>query len=87
MAAECDDLGHSRAFVAQIGQSGGAKVVESQWAFYTRPFADLAKGLPENVFIGVWLARLFVDDNMDAGALRVGKHLPRFLTERFAAPV
>ena len=63
MAAECDDLGHSRAFVAQIGQSSGAKVVESHWAFYTRPFADLAKALSENVLIGIWLARLFVDDN------------------------
>jgi len=83
MAAECDNLGHSRAFVAQIGQSSGAKVVESQWAFYTRPFADLAKGLSENVFIGVWLARLFVDDNMGAGALGVVEHLPRFLTERY----
>ena len=63
MAAECDDLGHSRSLVPQIGQSSGAKVLECQWALYTRPFADLAKGLPENVFIGVWLARLFVDDN------------------------
>ena len=83
MAAECDDLGHSRAFVAQIGQSGGAKVVKSQWAFYTRPFADLTEGLPECVFVGVRLASLFVDDDMDAGALGVVKHLPRFLTERY----
>ena len=40
--------------------------MKSQWAFYTRPFADLAKGLSENVFIGIWLARLFVDDNQGA---------------------
>ena len=47
MAAECDDLNHGRSFVAQIGQSSGAKVVESQWAFYTpicgpcqRPFRE-----------------------------------------------
>ena len=83
MAAECDNLSHGRSFVAQIGQGSGAKVVESQWAFYTRPFADLGKGLSENVFIGVWLARLFVDDNMGAGALGVVEHLPRFLTERY----
>ena len=57
MAAECDDLGHGRSFVAQIGHCGGAKVVKSQWAFYTRPFADLGKRLPESVFTGVWLAR------------------------------
>mgnify|MGYP001013749516 CR=1 FL=1 len=50
MAAECDDLGHGRSFVAQIGQSGGTKVVKSQGAFYTRPFADLPEGLPESVF-------------------------------------
>ena len=59
MAAECDDLGHGRSFVAQIGQSGGTKVVKSQWAFYTRPFADLPEDLPESVFAGVRLARHF----------------------------
>ena len=58
MAAECDNLSHGRSFVAQIGRGSGAKVVESQWAFYTRPFADLAEGLPESIFAGVWLARL-----------------------------
>ena len=83
MAAECDDLGHGRSFVAQIGHCGGVKVVKSQWAFYTRPFADLPKDLPESVFVGVRLASLFIDDDMDAGALGVVKHLPRFLTERY----
>ena len=57
--------------------------MESQWAFYTRPFADLAKGLPENGFIGVWLARLFVDDDMDASALGVVEQFSSFLTERY----
>ena len=83
MGAECDNLSHCYSFVAQIGQGSGAKVVESQWAFYTSPFTDLAKGLSESVFIGVWLVRLFVDDNMSAGALGVVEHLPRFLTERY----
>ena len=59
MAAECDNLSHGRSFVAQIGQGSGAKVVESQWAFYTRPFADLTEDLPESVFAGVRLARHF----------------------------
>ena len=57
MAAECDNLNHGCSFVAQIGQGSGAKVVKSQWAFYTRPFADLPEGLPESVFTGVRLAR------------------------------
>ena len=83
MVAECDDLGHGRSFVAQIGQSGGAKVVKSQWAFYTRPFADLPEDLPKSIFAGVRLAGLFVDNNIDTGALCVVKHLPRFLTERY----
>ncbi len=83
MAAECDDLGHGRSFVAQIGQGSGAEVVESQLAFYTRPFADLAEGFPENVFAGVRLGRLFFDDDMDAGSLGGVEHLPRFLAERY----
>ena len=30
--------------------------MESQLGLYDCPFADFAKGLPESIFIGVWLA-------------------------------
>ena len=83
MAAECDDLGHGSSFVIQIGQSGGAKVVKSQWAFYTRPFADLQEGFSKGVVIGIRLARLFVDNYLDMGAVGAIEHLLRFLTHRY----
>ena len=50
--------------------------MESQLTLYACPFADFAKGLPESVFIGVWLASLFVDDNLGAGALGAVNNLP-----------
>ena len=62
MPTERNDLCHGRSFVAQIGQSSDAKVVESQLTLYACPFADLTEGVSKGVVIGIRLARLFVDN-------------------------